>query len=392
MLKIFKLARVSAKGLFLSSFIIIPLFIPFFFIVLSEVPKSEKIDGVQIVIERDALEEDLSRFYPRKIFKIGVFVEDIANINFEDYFSKSKFIFWAKNFFNRSANDRSRIGKNPFVILNAEDLAIKNRSVSYVEKFKEGTQPETEDDLYISYISYSAQGNLNQEFYLRHYPFDEHQLKIIVEPRTHTAKDMLLGIDPNSSISGDINLDNWGITSFKGSSELYTKKSDFSDPHLIKNGVIWNVVPRVTFSIFLKRNPLSHLLKEMLPLLILLIIAYSNFFVDPSYFDAKSSVAITCFLACTALHWTSGSELPGVGYITAMDEFFLYSYSLLLLVTAEAVVSHYLLRGAAGTTGTASIQDIKLHPWFRFAIPALKVISPVYLAGSWYFIILHHIR
>ena len=392
MLNTFKLARVSAKGLLLSAIIFVPLFIPFCFIVLSEVAQIEKANDIQIVIERDALEADLSRFYPRKIFKIGVFVDDIANINFEDYFCKSKFIFWANNFFNRSANDRSQIGEKPFVILNAEDLAIEKRSISYVENLKQMSRVDTEGDPFVSYISYSAQGNLNQEFYLRHYPFDEHQLKIIVEPRKHTATDMLLGIDPNSAISSDINLDNWKIISFKGSSELYTKKSDFSDPHLIKSGVIWNVVPRATFSVFLKRNPLSHLLKEMLPLLILLIIAYSNFFVDPAYFDAKSAVAITSFLACTALHWTSGSELPGVGYITAMDEFFLYSYSLLLLVTAEAVVSHYLLRGAAEGSEQVDSKEEKLHPWFRFVIPTVRVIAPIYLAGSWYYIVLNHIR
>jgi len=392
MLKMFKWAHISAKGLLLSSIILIPLFIPFCFIILSEGAGIEKTDDIQIVIERDALETDLNRFYPRKIFNIGVFIEDIANINFEDYFCKSKFIFWAKNFFHRSPNDRSQIGEKPFVILNDEDLALENRSISYVENFKERTQPETNGDPFVSYLSYSAQGTLNQEFYLRHYPFDKHELKFIVEPRKHTATDMLLGIDPNSAISGDINLDNWEIISFKGSSELYTKKSDFSDPLLIKNGVIWNVVPRATFSVFLKRNPLSHLLKEMLPLLILLIIAYSNFFVDPAYFDAKSAVAITCFLACTALHWTTGSELPGVGYITAMDEFFLYSYSLLLLVTAEAVVSHYLLRGENDRTVPVGTNDGKSHPWFRFAIPTLRVIAPIYLAGSWYYIVLNHIR
>jgi hypothetical protein len=359
---------------------------------LSETAKTTETDDIQIVIERDSLEEDLSRFYPRKIFEIGVFIDDITNINFEDYFCKSKFIFWAKNFFHRSANDRSQIGEKPFAILNAEDMAIENRSASFIDNVIEGTRPETNDDPFVSYVSYTAHGNLNQEFFLRHYPFDKHEIKIIVEPRNYTAQDMLLGIDPNSAISGDINLDNWEIISFKGTSELYTKKSDFSDPYLIKNGVIWNVVPRATFSVFLKRNPLSHLLKEMLPLLILLIIAYSNFFVDPEYFDAKSAVAITCFLACTALHWTSGSELPGVGYITAMDEFFLYSYALLLLVTAEAVVSHYLLREAVETRKRYDAKGARVHPWFRFAIPTLRVISPIYLAGSWFYIALNHMR
>jgi hypothetical protein len=75
-----------------------------------------------------------------------------------------------------------------------------------------------------------------------------------------------------------------------------------------------------------------------------------------------------------------------------MDEFFLYSYPLLLLVTAEAVVSHYLLRGADKRAKPTAAGDWKLHPWFRFAIPALSMISPLYLAGSWYYIVLHHIR
>lgn len=92
---------------------------------------------------------------------------------------------------------------------------------------------------------------------------------------------MILSVDPNSTLAGSVDLGEWDIRSFSASSEIHMAKSDFSDPALVQKGTLWNLVPRVVFEVTIRRQLLSHLLKELLPLLVILMVGYSNFFVDP---------------------------------------------------------------------------------------------------------------
>jgi len=385
MIGLLRIARVFPKPFLYASFIIIPLLLPFFAIIFSESPKEKKVSDFPVVCDRESSETAFTRFYPRKLFSIGIFLDDISNISFVNRSFEGKFIFWAKNFFERSLNDRSQIGKDPFSIVNAHDLELKKRAISYVQ-VSIGSPPSTEmADPFISYLSYSAKGELSQEFRLRHYPFDEHKLDIIIEPTYQTAEDMMLWVDPNSLVAGNIDLGEFTITSFRSYAGLYTKRSDFSDPVLVEKGAIWNISPRVTFSVIIKRNPLSVLLKTMLPLLILLLMAYSNFFVDPRLFDAKNAMAVTGFLAAAALHWTSGGELGNMGYLTAIDELFLFSYALFFLVAIESVVSY-------NQAANKMEDEKKLHTRFPYFLLILKVVYPLFLAGGWYFVILSHLK
>ena len=392
MIGLLKIARVFPMPLLYASFIIIPLLLPFFAIIFSESPKKNEVNDFPVVCDKESSETSFTRFYPRKLFSVGIFIEDISNISFANRSFESKFIFWAKNFFERSLNDRSQIGKDPFSIINAHDLEVQRRAVSYVQ-IPVGPHPSAErDDPFIYYLSYFAKGELSQEFRLRHYPFDEHKLDIIVEPTYQTAEDMMLWVDPNSLVAGNIDLGEFRITSFKSHAGLYTKRSDFSDPVLVEKGAIWNISPRVTFSVIIKRNPLSVLLKTMLPLLILLLMAYSNFFVDPQLFDAKNAMAVTGFLAAAALHWTSGGDLGGMGYLTAIDELFLFSYALFFLVAIESVVSYNQARKKIGGEAFKRKNGNMMYPKSSYFLLILKVVYPLFLAGGWYFVILTHLK
>jgi len=392
MIKISKKIPMIARALLYSSLIIVPLMLPIFFILLPETGEEQRNGDFQILIERDSLKEDFTRFYPRKFFHVGIFIDNIFDLNMGNQTFKSNFIFWAKNFFDRSPNDRSQLGTNPFNIINAAGLEVQDRAVRYIKKPNPQVSPNDDNDPFVSYVSYTARGELNQEFYLRHYPFDEHKLKIIIEPAKHTAEDMILGVDPTSLLSGNISLSSWEIISFNGYSELSTKRSDFSDPVLIEKGSIWHIIPQATFSITLKRKFLPHLIKEMLPLFTLLLLGYANFFVHPREMEVRIGMAVTGFLTAAAIHWTVASNLPGVGYLTAMDEFFLYSYALFFLIGVESVVAHVALGEDEEGIGTGPAGDKKPHPWFRYGLPTLRIIYPLFLVGTWYSVIFRHLN
>lgn len=387
-----KLLRSLSHGFVYSALIIIPLLLPLFILSLYQSGELERNKDFQVHITRDALEKDFSRFYPRKIFEIGIHIDDLSNINVSQKLFQSRFAFWGRNFFERSSNDRSIIGKNPFRLVNEDNLSLQPRTQrSLSETINEPLQFSDEElSQYVSYIAYNGSGSLKNEFYLSRYPFDVHTLNFIVEPRDFAAADMLLRVDPNSSLSGDISIGEWVIKNFTASSGIHISRTDYSDPKLIKKGALWHFTSRVVFQVKIKRRILSHLIKELLPLLVIMLMAYTNFYVDPSEFEARSSVSFTSFLSVTALHWVSSGEQTGVAYLTAMDQFFIVCYTLILLVIVDAVLSRAVLAADEKKKEQDKEKGIKkerrAHPWIRIGIPCLRVIYPVFLAGGWYWI------
>lgn len=306
-----------------------------------------------------------------------MYLHNLSDIQVWDRTFQGQFTYWAKNYFDKSKNDRSQLGDDSFQVVNKNDLQTELQSKRFVEK---GASISP----FVSYVSYKAGGTLKNDFYLSAYPFDTHKLEIVVEPTHATAEEMLLSIDPNSSIGNNISLGEWKIKSFQAKSEIFTTKSDFSDPSLIGRGSLWTYVPRVTFEIEIERHIFSNLIKILLPLLIILTMAYMNLFIDPASYEVKAEVCVTSFLSIAALHWVAAGEQSGVSYLTAMDQFFLVSYALILLLTMESVLSNALSSAAE----QESNRTRRPHPWFRMGTPIIRFLYPLILIGGWYWIAL----
>lgn len=366
--------KVLLRSFFYAAAIIIPIMTPLFIVFFSEnIEQNEKQD-LQAEITGNALEDNLEKFMPRKIFSIGIHIDDLSNIQVSDQTFESRFIYWAKNYFDRSKNDRSKVEEDFITIVNNRDLEIEHKETHYLDEALEE---------FLIYTSYEVNGYLKNTFHLSKYPFDKHTLKIIFEPKEETAEEILLTIDPNSTLSGEHSLKSWKVKEFKANSDVYIAKNDFSDPETINKGTLWTSIPRATFEIVIERNILSHLVKELFPLLLITIIIYINLFIPPSMFEIRAEIAVTAFLTITALHWVASEELGSVSYLTAMDQFFLVSYGLVLLIIIEAIISRDLL------PKDDKPNEIKraLHGhWFRIVIPTLRIIFPLFLATTWYWI------
>lgn len=363
------------QGLFYASLIMLPPMLPFFLFFFFDIDHAPPRSNMRVEVARDALEKDFNQFKPRKVFLIGMYLHNLSDIQVWERTFQSQLTYWAKNYFDKSKNDRSELGMDSFQIVNENDLEIEGLAKRFVGK-------EEKESPFVSYVSYEAGGSLKNDFYLSAYPFDTHKLEIIVEPANATAEEMLLSIDPNSSIGSNISLGEWKIKSFQAKSEIFTTKSDFSDPALIGRGSLWTYVPRVTFEIEIERHIFSNLIKVLLPLLIILTMAYMNLFIDPASYEVKAEVCVTAFLSIAALHWVAAGEQTGVSYLTAMDQFFLVSYALILLLTMESVLSNAMSSAIEQETN----RTLRPHPWFVMGIPIIRILYPLILIGGWYWI------
>lgn len=383
-------ARAVARGALLSAAILVPCLLPTFAVVYwgDHGEAKARAEDVKVVVRRDAVEKDFPRFSPRKVFHVGLHVEDVSKIDVAGRSFSGRFVFWARNFFDNAANDRSLVDPSEFRIVNRADLETEVRAVRPVvdpsaagapAQDKAGEPAAADGERLVAHVSYEASGELRSEFDLRRYPFDRQVIQVVVEPRSHTSESMILGVDPASALSHDVDFGEWELVSFEATSLQRVAQSDYSDPALIDRGRLWNSVPRVVFSVTLKRMLLAHLLKELLPLLVIMLMAYGNFFIGPTQIDTRASVAITGLLAVTALHWTSRADLPGVSYLMAADQFYLIAYALMLIVTLDAIVC---LR-VSPPDGQELPEGHARHPWLRFGGPALRVLFPLVLAVGW---------
>lgn len=361
------------RALLFSSAIILPLMAPLFLILIYGQTEEPKTQDFQVEVTRDALEEDFSRLAPRKLYQIGIHIDDLAHIEVDEQLFESRFVYWAKNVFDRSVNDRSEISEDTFRVVNANELQTSQKAVRHIR----------DSQKFVAYVSHESSGTLKNDFYLSKYPFDTHTLRFIFEPKDLTAEEILLGIDPHSTLTANTSLGSWNVKAFRAYSEVHVAKSDFSDPSTIGKGSLWTSVPRVVFEVVVERQILSHLLKEILPLLLLMVMVYLIFYVRVTDFETRIEMSSLAFLTVTALHWAASDELANVSYLTAMDQFFLVSYGLVLLLLIEAIVLQTII-----PEDESKLKQALTHGWFRFGIPALRIIYPLFLAASWYWIAL----
>lgn len=99
-----------------------------------------------------------------------------------------------------------------------------------------------------------------------------------------------------------------------------------------------------TFFLTVRRHVSFHLGKYFLPLLLIVIVAFSVFWIDPEDLASEVQVAVTCLLAAVALQLSEGSELPDVAYLTIADRAFITSYIAIALAVVQVVYTNHLAR------------------------------------------------
>jgi hypothetical protein len=99
-----------------------------------------------------------------------------------------------------------------------------------------------------------------------------------------------------------------------------------------------------TFSIGVRRHVSYHLSKFFLPLLLLVIVSFAIFWVDPGDLASALQIGVTCLLAVVALQFAEASDLPDVSYLTLADRVYAASYVAITMATLQAVYTSSLVR------------------------------------------------
>jgi len=205
-------------------------------------------------------------------------------------------------------------------------------------------------------------GDFSQPLALHDFPFDQQ----VFEIKTVTAGpeefgEIALIQDPEvgSFITENYSVANWEVT-----------KSEVGSEPLLLPGR--QKVEAFTFRFTAARHSNHYVIKIIAPLLMIVILSWVVFWLDPSEGGSQLGVAVTSFLTVIAYHVALSSKLPEISYLTRFDVFVFGSTLLVFFAMLEVVL----------TTGMARTGRIKGARWLdrvcRVLFPGILTLVGLY--------------
>lgn len=107
-----------------------------------------------------------------------------------------------------------------------------------------------------------------------------------------------------------------------------------------------------TVTIDVARRPGFYLTRFFLPLLLILAVSFTVFWIHPEDLGAQAGIGVTCLLAIIAFQSGQSNTLPAVEYLTIADRIYATAYTLVALAVVESVYTNILARRGHHETAT----------------------------------------
>ena len=204
-------------------------------------------------------------------------------------------------------------------------------------------------------------GQFRQKFDFSQFPFDEQTLKIKILSDTQSTSDPNINWPKGNAsvffvtpdIGAFIGLEKykqknilkelgWSIISTNILSDVITEK-DYFDPYL--NKTYDKYENTIDLIIEIKRNSAHSLFKIIVPVFLILCVAWSVLWIPTYKLDARLTTSIVALLALIAYNFVFEGDIPKLDYLTDLDKFILLSYIFCCLPTFMSIgFSRFILR------------------------------------------------
>jgi branched-chain amino acid transport system substrate-binding protein len=280
--------------------------------------------------------------YLTMVIYTGIDINEISNINPRNDTFTADFYLW---FRHKGYLDYSKIE-----FLNAaEDLRLRD------EPIMEMTSQN------IAYRAYRIKGDFKEAFNFRNYPFDSQTLSIRFRHKKFNSERLVFVTDdigiqryggrtPAERLKEYLGFSkeaSWHLQDILVFSDLGAADSTLGNPgmfHAKADTAIsysrFNVVTEI------ERNAKSYVLKNLIPLFIVILLGYIMLFVSPEGppFVARMSLGLLALLTAVFLRLEAAGQLPNIGYLVALDYMYFGVYVLILSGIVITVAKHRALR------------------------------------------------
>lgn len=254
--------------------------------------------------------------------EIGLYVLDVAHLDIKESEFYSDFYIWYK----APANSNWK----------PENIEFMNGVIESATPIASSTTAAGEQQW-----SQRIKGRFRGHFELQSYPFDRQSLPIVIEDAENTIEEVAFVPDTTSPedfnlwIEPEMRVPDWWRNGAECVIDTHQYRTDFG-----LGSQKTSSYSRFSFRIRLNRLFMPHLVKFILPLLIIAGMAYVVFFINASEFEAQCGICITALLSAVALHNSQADALPNVGYLLMSDKIFILFYVVIFLALVQTVVNN----------------------------------------------------
>ncbi len=174
-------------------------------------------------------------------------------------------------------------------------------------------------------ISYRVKGDFVAPFELGRYPFDRHNIEVIIDFLGATPN---LNLEANSMVNPEMILVGWDYEGIETRVEEHSYDGE-------------NFFPRFILSIKIRRPLLSTILKNIMPITVIAAIALLTFLISANSPSERLGLGVSTLLSATAFHLNLLGNIPPTGAFTIADGIMLSVY---LLHFYSLLISVYLMR------------------------------------------------
>ena len=207
-------------------------------------------------------------------------------------------------------------------------------------------------------VTYSQRyyGKLSTPLDLRNFPFDKHTFRFRLAAVGSSPDEVRFYTDPERTGMG--RADKLSIPDWK-----CTQWASFAKPYAPVEGE--RIVASYVYEFEADRMVGYYVVKVFLPLLLIVLMSWAVFWIDPSLVSAQISVSITSMLTLIAYQFVLAGLLPKVSYITRMDIFLLGSTALIYAALVEVIITSHM------ATHNKLARACTMDAWARVIFPVL---------------------
>ncbi len=181
-------------------------------------------------------------------------------------------------------------------------------------------------------------GAFTQPLRLRSFPFDRQTFHIELVAVRYRPNEVTFvpnqlwirdGLRQAGGIAPSITLPDWTIEKWDTKAAVYALAPGLENSSYV-------------FEFTAARNVSHYILKVMFPLVLIVIMSWAVFWMDPIHSNAQINIAITSMLTLIAYRFATDNQLPRLPYMTRLDAFILMGTVLIFFSLIEVITTTIL--------------------------------------------------
>ena len=266
---------------------------------------------------------------------VGIWVADISNIDSaqQNFTAELAVVLRWKD--PRLAHTGKGVVRYPLEQIWHPRVGIVNETNSVSRKFPDSVEVDA-DGTVTSRQRYA--GAFTQPLRLQSFPFDRQTFRVqLVAVRYQSNEVMFVpdqvwiqdGLKGAGGISPSVTLPDWTIEKWEVKPLVYALA-----PH--------HQYSSYAFEFTASRNAQHYVWKVILPLVLIVMMSWAVFWIDPVTSNSQISIAVTSMLTLIAYRFAIDNQLPRLPYTTNLDAFILMSTVLVFFSFIEVLVTTIL--------------------------------------------------